>query len=176
MNAAATSRCAKRSKRRWGGDYAASPAFYVACGDYMLFATDRSHAQGERIHARLKARIPASDTAAHEALDAQEETRRQGRELMRSFAAELDSLRHAENFGIVAFEHQAREFNQRFNSLMAPRKNPFYRYTDELFSEADWIEIADTSDKTCSIEDALFASVEQTAPDDINPAEMTVEH
>ena len=61
-----------------GSKYAVTPAFYLACGDYMLFATDRSHAQGERIHARLKARVPESDSAAHVALDAQEETRQQG--------------------------------------------------------------------------------------------------
>ena len=95
---------------------------------------------------------------------------------MRSFATALDTLRRAGDSGIPAFETQAREFNQRFNSLMAPRKNPFYRYTDQLFTEADWIEIADTSEKSRGTEDALFSSVELTAPDDVKPAQMTVEH
>ena len=65
---------------------------------------------------------------------------------------------------IGAFETEARTHLAAMNELMAPRKNPFAQYTDKLFSEADWIEIAATTDDSLAQEEQLFAAACSAAP------------
>ena len=150
--------------------------FYLACAEYMVFSMDRLHEQDQYIHDSLKQRIPVEDADAHERLDVLQERQSKSRELMETFRQSMEKLRRAGRGGIHAFEQRARDFVDRFTSLLAPRKNPFHKHTDQLFSEEDWIVIAGVTEHSLGREAALYVAVQRSAPAGIDPEKMTVEH
>lgn len=152
------------------------PEFYLACAAYMIFSMDRLHDQDQEIHDRLEARILAEDIEAHERLAELQKRQQQSRNLMTRFADSMEKLRGAGSGGLKTFEKEARDFTATFNSLMAPRKNPFHAHTDRLFSDSDWEIIAGVTDRSRATEGQLFDAVRRAAPPGINPEEMTVEH
>jgi hypothetical protein len=151
-------------------------AFYLACAEYMVFSMDRLHEQDQYIHDLLKQRIPIEDGDAHERLDVLEERQGKSRELMETFRHGMEKFRQAGRDGIQAFEKGARQFTAKFTSLLAPRKNPFHKHTDELFTEEDWVVIAGVSEDSLGREAELFVAVQRAAPANADPEEMTVEH
>lgn len=150
--------------------------FYLACADYIGWSMDRLHAQDQIIHDLLKARIPAPDRDAHERLDALNERQNKSRVLVETFRKGAAALRKAGSAGLAAFERAGREFSETFKGLLAPRKNPFFRYTDELFTDADWVRIAGVTEASLAGEERLFQAVQQTAPPGIDPAQYKAEH
>ena len=103
---------------------------------------------------------------------------RQGksRELMETFRRSMEALRQAGRNGIGVFEQGARHFVDKFTSLLAPRKNPFHKRTDELFAEEDWVVIAGVTEHSLGREAELYVAVQRTVPTGIDPEKMTVEH
>jgi hypothetical protein len=88
----------------------------------------------------------------------------------------MEKFRQAGRDGIQAFEQGARHFADKFTSLLAPRKNPFHKHTDELFTEEDWVVIAGVTEDSLGREAELFMAVQRTAPAGADPEKMTVEH
>jgi hypothetical protein len=160
-------------ERPGGGDLT---AFCIACGDYLVFSMDRLHEQDQYIHDFLKQRIPVEDVDAHARLDELGRRQGQSRDLMEGFRQLVARLKQAGRDGLEAFEAGARRFTANFTALLAPRKNPFHRHTDELFTDEDWVVIAGVSEDSLARETALFVSVQRTAPAGIDPEQMTVEH
>ena len=150
--------------------------FYIACGDYMLWSMDRLHDQDQLIHDFLKQRIPADDTDAHQRLQELDERQDRSRVLMEEFRAGLEKLRAAGRKGLETFEAGAKRFVEKFNSLLAPRKNPFHKHTEQLFTDEDWVVIAAVTDDSLATEEALFVAVRRTAPDGFDPDRISVEH
>lgn len=150
--------------------------FYLACAEYMVFSMDRLHDQDQAIHDFLKQRIPIQDADAHERLDTLNKRQTTSRELMATFHQGMEKLKQAGRDGLKAFEEGARKFADKFTSLLAPRKNPFHKHTDELFTDEDWLVIAGVSDDSLVREQELFIAVKRTAPAGIDPEQMTVEH
>ncbi len=150
--------------------------FYIACGDYMLWSMDRLHDQDQLIHDYLKQRIPAEDTGAHQRLQELNERQGRSRVLMDEFRTVLEKLKATGRDGLQAFEAGAKRFVAKFNSLLAPRKNPFHKYTEQLFTDEDWVVIAAVTDDSLATEQALFMAVRQTAPDGFDPDRISVEH
>ncbi len=150
--------------------------FYLACAEYMVFSMDRLHDQDQLIHDFLKDRIPVEEADAHERLDTLSERQGKSRALMETFREGMDSLKRTGRQGLAAFEEGARKFADKFTSLLAPRKNPFHKHTDELFTDEDWVVIAGVSEDSLATEQLLFIAVKQTAPAEIDPEKMTVEH
>ena len=150
--------------------------FYLACAEYMVFSMDRLHDQDQNIHDLLRRRIPVEDADAHERLDVLQERQGKSRELMETFHRSLDKLRQAGQKGVAAFEDGARKFLDKFTSLLAPRKNPFHKHTDELFSDEDWVIIAGVTEDSLGREVELYVAVQRTAPAGVDPEQMTAEH
>lgn len=152
------------------------PDFYLACAAYMVFSMGRLHEQDQQIHDRLATRIPSEERDAHERLAELQERQQKSRQLMARFADSMQKLRDAGIGGLPYFEERAREFTAKFNSLMAPRKNPFHAHTDRLFTDSDWEEIAGVTEQSLTTEKKLYEAVRRASPSDIKPEEMTVEH
>ena len=84
--------------------------------------------------------------------------------MVESFRQAVNVLAETGAEGRESFEAAARTFTAEFLSLMAPRKNPFHAYTDELFTDEDWELVAAVSDESIDIEKNLYsASANQCA-------------
>ena len=151
-------------------------AFYLACGDYLVWSMDRLHDQDQLIHDLLRERLPASERDARKALSVLGVRQQQSRDLVRVFRNAVERLRCQGRRGVRAFETAARQFTNTFTELLAPRRNPFEKHTDQLFKPRDWVAIAWVSDDSRRSEGALFAAVQIYAPDDIDPAGFSAEH
>ena len=150
--------------------------FYLACAEYIVFSMDRLHDQDQVIHDLLKERIPATDTDAHQRLAVLNERQGKSRALMKTFRQGMERLKQAGQAGIQIFTDGAKKFVENFTALLAPKKNPFHKHTDELFTDSDWIVIAGVTDDSLAREEALFIAVQKSAPGGIDPDQMTVEH
>ncbi len=144
--------------------------FYTHCGDYMVFSMDRLHWQDQVIHDILEVRVPPSETEMHEALDKLHARQGKSRANTEKFRGAVDELKRAGADGRAAFETEAKEFLHMFGTLLQSRKNPFYKYTDELFTVADWERVVDATPQALVRENELYTLVQKTAPDGIDPA------
>ncbi len=151
-------------------------SFYAACARYLVYSMDRLHDQDQIIHDLLAERIPASDETAHQGLAELNARQSASRVVVQTFRQALDALDQAGADGGQAFEQAATLFVDAFNSMMAPRRNPFFRYTDSLFIDEDWVRIADASDEFHATESRLFTQVKEEAPDGTDPEQYKIHH
>lgn len=158
----------------WGGSDPV--AFYLACADYLKWSMDRLHDQDQIIHDLLSERIAADEKDAHERLAVLNARQQRSRDLMATFMRAADALRAAGRGGLPAFQAAAREFTDTFKSLLQPRKNPFFRHTDVLFTDADWERVAGVTSGSIAEEHELFATVQKTAPAGVDPDQFPAEH
>lgn len=150
--------------------------FYLACGDYLVWSMDRLHDQDQLIHDLLRERLPAGEQDARKALASLGIRQQQSRDLVRVFRNAVERLRCQGRRGMGAFETAARRFTKTFTELLAPRRNPFEKHTDQLFQPRDWVAIAWVSDGSRHSEHTLFVAVQTYAPEGIDPAEFPAEH
>ncbi len=150
--------------------------FCLACADYLVFSMDRLHAQDQTIHALLRSRVPLSERDAHGQLDTLATDLAASRTLVDDLRRQADDLRRAGTAGLAAFETGARRFTAAFQSQLQPRRNPLFRYTDSLFGEADWTQVAGVTAASLAQEERLFQAVRQSAPPDCDPERMSAGH
>jgi hypothetical protein len=148
--------------------------FYLAAGSYIVFSMDRLHYQDQVIHDLLAERIPKDDTDAHERLATLNERQDKSRQMVETFRQAVETLSETGPDGRASFEHAAHAFTAAFTSLMAPRKNPFSAYTDQLFSEEDWELVAGVTDDSIATENNLYLAVQSNAPEGLDPETMQV--
>ena len=148
--------------------------FYLASGAYIVFSMDRLHYQDQVIHDLLAERIPRDDTDAHDRLAVLNERQDKSRAMVEAFRQAVDSLNETGPAGCEIFEAAAHDFTAAFTSLMAPRKNPFHSYTDELFTDDDWELVAGVTDESIEMERNLYNAVHLSAPTGIDPETMQV--
>ena len=150
--------------------------FYLACGDYIVWSMARLHDQDQLIHDLLKARLDPGLTEVHQRLAELNERQEKSRAFTGDFQQAIKALRDSGAPGQAQFEVAGRVFADLFTGLMAPRKNPFQEYTDVLFTDSDWIDIAGVSNESLAEEETLYGRVEETSPAGVDPANYTAEH
>jgi len=151
-------------------------AFHAACGEYLVYSMDRLHEQDQLIHDLLAERIPTTDEEAHHGLAELNARWAASRIVVDSFRHALAEFKQAGDDGGRTFEQAAMAFSDAFNRTMTPRRNPFFRYTDSLFIDADWARIANVSDEFHRTENSLFSHVTEEAPQAIDPTQYQVSH
>jgi hypothetical protein len=154
----------------------ASLEFYVACGRYLTWSMARLHAQDQKIHDLLRKRMPATPAEPWSELEALAQRQQRSRALMDGFARDLDRLEQRGTDGVVEFEKCGRQLVGEFGRLLLPRRNPFFRQTDALFEDGDWVEIAGASAISIRAESDLFDAVVREAPAGADPREFGTEH
>jgi hypothetical protein len=153
----------------------ARAAFLLACGEYLVASLTRLDAQDMAILTRLRARVPAAEAEVHEGLAALEARQAQARAATAAFAETIDRYR-AGRLDAAAFEAAVRDFAALIQGMMAPRRNPYERHTDALFTAADWAAIADADPQALARETHLFAHVRAAAPAGADPEAMPALH
>lgn len=151
-------------------------AFYLACADYLLFSMDRLHMQDQLIHDLLRERIAPAEAEALGRLQALDERQGRSRSLLESFRGTAARLRASGGRALDEFRRGAARFAEEFRALLQPRKNPFFRHTDALFGDADWVLIAGVTTASVAREEELFARVRAAAPPGADPESFTAEH
>jgi hypothetical protein len=151
-------------------------AFYLVCADYLGFSMGRLYQQDGLIHELLSQRIPGSDRDARQQLTLLGEQQQQGRRLLEDFTVAARDLRDGGHAALPSFKAAARGFLASFNSAAQAGRNPFFRYTDALFDDADWERIAGVTPASIAEEARLFAAVRSAAPAGAEPEQFTAGH
>lgn len=150
--------------------------FYLACSDYLAFSMDRLHEQDQVIHDLLRERIDPAEHDVLARLAVLDGRQANSRQLLDSLRATAARLRTAGGEGRAEFEERARGISAAFDALLEPRRNPFFRHTDSLFADGDWVRIADVTPASILREHALFDRVRATAPPGADPEGFTAVH
>ena len=150
--------------------------FLLACGTYIVVSLDRLDQQDQMISDFLRERAAAEDAQLRSQLDTLDDRQVKCRDMMARFDDALQSFQENPAQRAALFREKADDFVAEFNGMMAPRKNPLSPYTDKHFDLEDWAAIADWTEEAKSREAALFAAVEQSAPNGLDPNGFTAEH
>ena len=137
---------------------------------------DRLHVQDQVIHDLLDARLPAGEDEAHRQLSAIARQQAASRVLVDDLRRLADELRRQGAVGIAAFEAGARRFAAALQALAQPRRNPMSVWTEQLFSETDWVQVAGVTPASLAREDELFRAVRGSAPPEADPEHMSGAH
>ncbi len=140
-----------------------------AAADYMVTAMTRLDEQDMGILVRLKARIPKDHTEAHQGLVDLEERQAKARRETKALRDAIATYREGGRADFAPFDSAVRHYHEVITSMMTPRKNPYEPYTNTLFDDDDWTDIADVSDSSTATEADQFATVKAAAPEAMDP-------
>ncbi|MCB2107692.1 MAG: hypothetical protein KDE14_08340 [Rhodobacteraceae bacterium] len=151
------------------------PAFLAVCSAYLVVSLTRLDFQDMEILVRLRDRVPTSETDAHNGLTTLDERQAKARAATAAFAREVERYRTGQS-DAAAFVTDVRAFADLIQGMMAPRRNPYERYTNELFTDDDWAAIADATPEAVAEEKRLFAEVKSLATPEADPETMPTLH
>lgn len=151
-------------------------AMLEACADYLVNSMGRLDLTDMNIHNLLKERVPQDNAEVHAALETLSNRQATARAETAALEKALKDYRQSGRADFAAFDGALRNYHGIVSELMTPRKNPFSTYTDELFTFADWTNIAAASAETVAAEDRLFDAVTAAAPDDLKPDSFSGTH
>lgn len=149
--------------------------FFLACAQYLVVSLTRLDQQDMAISDRLKARVSQSESEVHNGLAALDVRQAMARAATAAFAAEVDAHKTA-RLSASAFVDRVRVFADLIQGMMAPRRNPYEKYTDALFTADDWVAIADATPAAIAEEATLFANIKTLAPASADPDAMPAMH
>jgi len=139
-------------------------AFLEACADYMVTSMDRLDLTDMAILHLLQERVANELVEVHEDLTSLADRQARARDENKALKEALEEYRGAGHKNFPAFDTALRHYNHVIRSMMAPRKNPFSKHTDELFTMDDWTDIAQVTDYTIATEEAQFEEVANNLP------------
>ncbi len=151
-------------------------ALIEACADYMVVSMGRLDLTDMNILDLLRERVPTDNAEVHEGLDRLGDRQARARSETAAIAEALEAYRDGGRTDFAAFDQAIRHYHQVVSEMMTPRKNPYSKYTDELFAMDDWTHIAQANDQTMATEHRLFDAVMAAAPDDLKPASFSGTH
>ena len=150
--------------------------FLMAGATYLVVSLDRLDKQDQMISDFLRERAAQGNAELTGQLDTLDDRQVKCRAMMARFDEAREAFEQNPGEGGALFRDRAADFVAEFNGMMAPRKNPLSPYTDKHFDMDDWTNIADWSDPVERREGELFAAVERTAPEGLDPNGFSAEH
>ncbi len=151
-------------------------ALLEACADYMVVSMSRLDLTDMNIHDLLRERVSRNNAQVHEGLELLGQRQEAARAATAVLAEALRAYRDGGRANVAALDQAIRHYHRIVSDMMTPRKNPYSKYTDELFSRDDWAHIAAASDETIATEHRLFDAVTAAAPDGLEPASFSGTH
>lgn len=151
-------------------------ALIEACAAYMIISMGRLDLTDMNIHDLLRERVPRDETEAHDGLDVLGERQEKARAEIAKLEAALKTYRDGGKADFATFDAAVRHNHEVMSAMMTPRKNPYQKYTSELFSMDDWAAIAQANDDTVATEHRLFDAVTAAAPDELKPDSFSGTH
>ena len=146
-----------------------------ACADYMVVSMSRLDLTDMNIHDLLRDRVPPDNAQVHEGLELLGDRQERARAATAVLAEALSAYRDGGRANFAAFDQAIRHYYRIVSEMMTPRKNPYAKYTDELFSSDDWAHIAQANEETIAAEHRLFDAV-AAAADDLKPESFSGRH
>ena len=147
-----------------------------ACAGYMVVSMGRLDLTDMNIHDLLRERVPRDNAQVHEGLELLGERQEKARAATAVLEEALRAYRDSGRAEFMTFDQAIRHYRRIVSDLMTPRKNPYQKYTDELFSSDDWAHIAAANDETIATEQRLFYAVSAAAPDALKPEAFSGTH
>ena len=151
-------------------------ALLEACADYMVVSMSRLDLTDMNIHDLLRERVPRTNAQVHEGLELLGQRQEAARAATAVLAEALRAYRDGGRANVATFDQAIRHYHRIVSDMMTPRKNPYSKYTDELFSRDDWAHIAAASDETIATEHRLFDAVTAAAADGLKPESFSGTH
>jgi hypothetical protein len=149
--------------------------FYRACADYLAPAQRRLIDQDLRLANLLASRVPSTQVEDCEKIDALKARLHDSDVALRAFEAAAAALRDKGAAARQDFEAAGRTYIDFVVNVLGARSHSLRHLTTTLFSEADWAFITGITDELIREEGALYARVQATAPDGIDPATVSTE-
>ena len=109
-------------------------ALFEACAAYMVVSMGRLDLTDMNIHDLLRDRVPRDNTEVHDGLDVLGARQEKARVEIAALAAALQAYRDSQRKDFTAFDAAVRHNHEVMSAMMTPRKNPYQKYTDELFT------------------------------------------
>lgn len=147
-----------------------------AAAEYMVTAMTRLDDQDMGILVRLKARIPKDHDEAHQGLVALDERQAKARHQTKALRDAIAAYRDGGRADFGPFDSAVRHYHEVMTSMMTPRKNPYEPYTNSLFDDDDWTDIAGVTDDSTATEAAQFDAVKAAAPEAMDPEGFSGTH
>ena len=151
-------------------------ALSEACAEYIIVSMGRLDLTDMNIHDLLRERVSRDVTEVHDGLDVLGERQEKARAEIATLAAALDTYKSGGRNDFATFDAAMRHNHDVMTAMMSPRKNPYQKYTDELFTLEDWADIAEADDDTIATEHTLFDAVTAAAPDNLKPDSFSGTH
>lgn len=155
-----------------GGD---AEAFYRACSDYLVPGQQRLIDQDLRLVDLLAPRVPATQQADHQAMQALRERLDLGARCLKEFRAAADQYRRAGRAGRADFEAAAARFLDVLVNVLGARSHSLRHLTSTLLKDEDWQHIVDSTPAFTAAEAAAFAAVTAVAPPGAAPEDMAAQ-
>lgn len=149
--------------------------FLLACAEYLIVSLQRLDFQDMAISDRLIGRVPKDNREVHDGLAALSDRQAKARAATDGFAKEVQAFKSGKSTA-PQFVGSVRAFAALIQVMMQPRRNPYEKYTNELFTDADWVAIGNVTPQVIAAETHMFARVRETAPPGIDPDAMPVLH
>ena len=151
-------------------------ALFEACADYMVVSMRRLDLTDMNIHDLLRERVPRDNTEVHEGLELLGQRQEAARSATAVLEEALSAYRDGGRASFAALDQAIRHYHRIVSDMMTPRKNPYSKYTDELFSVDDWTHITQATDGAIAAEHRLFNAVAAAAPADLKPEYFSGTH
>ena len=149
---------------------------FEACAAYMVVSMGRLDLTDMNIHDLLRERVPWDNAEVHDGLDVLNERQEKARAEIATLEDALNAYRDGGRSDFAAFDAAVRHNHKVMSAMMTPRKNPYQKYTSELFTMDDWADIAQANDDTIATEHKLFDAVTAAAADDLRPDSFSGTH
>lgn len=164
-----------RGLEQFRGDAGDPLPFYQACAAYLVTGQQRLIEQDLRLADLLGPRVPAAQTADHDAIAALRERLALAQRSLDEFAEATEALRRRGLGARSPFEAAAARFLDVLVNVLGARSHSLRHLTTTLFSENDWAEIVGLTPEVLTAEAAMFAAVQAAAPAGLDPALMSME-
>jgi len=150
-----------------GGDVAL--AFFSACVAYIKASMDRLHAQDQRIHDFLVPHVPDGDEHA-DTLENLNMRLAKSRTALDDLVKAAAAYRAAGESGWSDFKGAVGAFMEVYFKILLSGQHSTLTLEEEVFDENTWDEVAGVTEDSLVTEEKLYAAVQETAPDGIDPA------
>jgi hypothetical protein len=144
-------------------DSAALTPFYQAASNYLQYAMHRLHQQDIKMLATIKTKTDRENIDTGTALSEAHGRVKTSQTLLNEFSEKSADLNEQ---SLVVFENICQRYCQYIVNSMGHHA-PSANLAQTLFSEKDWLNMANFSDETTALEQQLFDKATELAPDTI---------
>lgn len=144
-------------------------AFFDAAVAYIKASMDRLHAQDQRIHDFLKPHVSDDDEHA-DVLSNLNMRLAKSRDALDELVASMATYKETGDTGWTDFKAAVDTFMDVYMKILLSGHHSTMTLQEEVFDEDTWDRVAGATPESIALEKQLYASVQNLAPADADPA------